>query len=178
MNNLSKYHLDLDNLIQLGYDMLENLISRRGEETTETHYHGWVEVPLDTEGDIENPEISSRDADGQVHTEWGKPIETYYQGWYSECHQLIKQLLPARLDEFEELYLGSKPRSGIDPTNFGIQHWLLGMRVGAGTLVPKQGPDRNQETELVTGKLQHQIGITDSVKRKFQSSLFDIKQMV
>ena len=178
MNNLSKYQLDLDLLFRLGQDMLENLLSRRGEETTEPHYRGWVEVPPDPARDMQNPENSPLEGDGQAHVEWGKSIETHYQGWYSECHQLIKQLLPDRLDEFRELYLGSKPKSGIDPTNFGIQHWLLGMRVGTGTLVPKQGPDRNQETELMIGKFQHQIGILDSIRRRFQSSLFDIKQML
>lgn len=123
--------------------------------------------------------LISRPADeGQIHAEWEKPIEIHYQGWYSECYELIRQLLPARLDEFKELYLGSKLRSGIDPTNFGIQHWLLGMRVGPGTLIPKQGPDRYQETELMIGKIQHQIGILDSIRRRFRSTLFDIKQMV
>ena len=177
MNNLSKYQLDLDTLVKLGDDMLRNLISRRGKEATETHDQ-WVEVSTDIKEDIENPEISRGADEGEIHTESGEPIESHYQGWYSECHQLIWQLLPARLDEFKELYLGSKRGRGIDPTNFGIQQWLLGMRVGGGTLIPKQGPDMNQETELVIGKLQHQIGILDSTRRRFQSSLFDIKQMV
>ena len=177
MNNLSKYQLDLDTLVKLGDDMLRNLISRRGEEATETHDQ-WVEVSPDIKEDIENPGISRGADKGEIHTESGKPIESHYQGWYSECHQLIWQLLPTRLDEFKELYLGSKRGRGIDPTNFGIQQWLLGMRVGGGTLIPKQGPDMNQETELVTGKLQHQIGILDSIRRRFQSSLFDIKQIV
>ena len=177
MNNLSKYQLDLENLVNLGEDILQNLISRRGDETRETH-HEWMDVPPHIEEDIENPGISSRTDEGQTHTEWGKPIESHYQGWYSECHHLIQQLLPARLDEFKELYLGSKRGSGIDPTNFGIQQWLLGMRVGGGTLIPKQGPDRNQETELVIGKLRHQIGILGSIRQRFRSSLFDIKQMV
>ena len=177
MDNLSKYQLDLDALVKLGDNMLQNLISRREKEATETQ-DKWVEVPPDIKEDIENAGISHGADDGEIHTESGKPIETHYQGWYSECHQLIWQLLPARLDEFKELYLGSKRGRGIDPTNFGIQHWLLGMRVGAGTLVPKQGPDRNQETDLVIGKLQHQIGILESIRQRFQSSLFDIKQML
>ena len=178
MNNLSKYQKDLDTLIQLGDDMLQNLISRQEEGSKETHHRDWVEVPPETGGDIRDTENSHRDSNEQVHEESGRPIETHYQGWYSECHQLIKQLLPHRLEEFKELYLGGKPKRGIDPTDFGIQHWLLGMRVGGGTLVPKRGPDRNQETELVIGKLRHQIGILDSTQQRFQSSLFDIKQMV
>ena len=178
INNLSKYQQDLEILVQLGYDMSENLLSRRGEETAEFHHRGWVEVPPEADEDIQNIENSPRDSNEQAREERGKPIETHYQGWYSECHQLIKQLLPDRLDEFKEIYLGSKPQSGISATNFGIQHWLLGMRVGAGVLVPKQGSDRNHETELVIGKLELQIGILDSIRRRFQSSLFDIKQML
>ena len=110
MSNLNKLQRDLDKLVQLGTEMLE---------------------------DFESVQGSSRTRVSQPETELRKSIETHYQGWYSECYELVKQLLPGRFDEFLELYSGSKHRGGVDATKFGIQHWLLGMGVVGGTLVPR-----------------------------------------
>ena len=151
MSNFDKLQKDLDELVQLGTEMLEDFESEHG---------------------------NSRRKQSQPETESIKSIEAHYQGWYSECFELVKQMLPGRFDEFVELYSGSKHRGGVDATKFGIQHWLLGMSVSGGTLVPSDGFYLSHEPELVLAKLQTQVHILKSIKQRFESSLFDIRQIV
>ena len=151
MDNIAKYQGDLDNLVRLGSEMLE---------------------------DIEHQEASPQRTSRKGPTESGRQLESHYQEWYSECCELVRQLLPNRLDEFKELYLGSKQRGTLDATNYGIQHWLLNMGVLNGVLVPRSAGGTVRDTELTAAKLRQQVGILDSIKQRFQSSLFDIRQIV
>ena len=178
MNNLSRYQEDLDNLVRLGREMLEDIRSQSADKPKETQYQGWIEVPPREDEDAKAPKENPYDTEPQVHTDPRGLIKTHYQNWYSESHELIKQLLPNRMEEFNELYRGSKPSRIFDATHFGIQHWLLGMKVQNGALVPKGDTEEHGETELVAAKLQNQLGILDSIQRRFQSSLFDMRQMV
>ena len=178
MNNLSRYQGDLDNLVQLGHVMLDNIKSPSTDKPKEARYQGWIDVPTGNAGDPEVLNDEPRDTAPWVHPESGESIIAHYQDWYTESRELIKQLLPSRQEEFEELYKGNKPGRIFDATHFGIQHWLLGMKVQNGALVPKGDTEEHGETELATEKLQTQLGILNSIKRRFQSSLFDMRQMV
>ena len=60
-----------------------------------------------------------------------------YQHWYTESSIVIKQLLPDRLTEFEQLYMGDGRRKQIDRTTFNIQDWLRGVRAGSNPLAEK-----------------------------------------
>jgi len=151
MSNLKQLQGDLNKLVQVGNEMLEDFKS----------------VQSTSQRRMNQPETTSR-----------KSIETHYQGWYSECYELVKLMLPSRFDEFVELYSGSRHRGGADATKFGIQHWLLGMGVSGGTLVPNNGYYHSHEPELVLAKLQTQVHILKSINQRFESSLFDIRQIV
>lgn len=101
-------------------------------------------------------------------------FRTNYQTWYSEALYLLKQLLPDRIPDFIKLYEKSKTRKkDISYENYVIEDALQGLHITKGW-----------EKEKVVGadaaipRFQQQLNIISSVKRRFESSLFDIKQLV
>ena len=99
-----------------------------------------------------------------------------YQTWYSEALYLLKQLLPDRIPDFRELYEKSKTRKNISHENYVIGDALLGLQ-----LVRKNqwGIEETVVTPVAAiPKFEQQLSIITSVKRRFESSLFDIKQLV
>lgn len=96
-----------------------------------------------------------------------------YQSWYSEAKVLIKQLLPDRLEDFVLLYEKPKLRKNVTYETYRIQDYLQGLNVTYGWEKKKVvGPD---------GAIPHfeqQLAIVEAVKVRFESSLFDISQLV
>jgi hypothetical protein len=98
-------------------------------------------------------------------------FSTDYQAWYSEAKALIKQLLPDRLDDFARHYEKPKSRKEIDFENYRIEDCLQGLTTSLRG-VKKVGPE---------GGIPHfrqQIAILKAVEKRFESSLFDIQQLV
>ena len=96
-----------------------------------------------------------------------------YQAWYSEAKILVRQLLPDRHSDFIRLYEKPKPRKGITFENYRVEDYLQGLKVIGG--YPKDtivGPD------AAIPHFVQQLAILKSVKARFESSLFDIRQMV
>lgn len=95
--------------------------------------------------------------------------------WYSQSQAVIRQLLPERLDEFEILYKGDLRRKAVDETNCTIQDWLMGVRakseLGFGTKL-------FNDIAIVTMRFRIQLEILRSLEPRFESVLFDIKQLV
>jgi hypothetical protein len=100
-------------------------------------------------------------------------FENSYQSWYSEAKVLIKQLLPDRFDDFVGYYEKPKGRKSISYENYKIEDYLQGTVV-----------TRGFEREVVVGKtaaitvLKQQVEVLRSVLSRFNSSLFDIRQML
>jgi hypothetical protein len=96
-----------------------------------------------------------------------------YQPWYSEAKVLIKQLLPDRLSDFVRHYEKPKPRKEITYENYTIEDYLQGLNV-----------TRGWEKKKVVGQdaaiphFRQQLAILKSVSARFESSLFDIRQLV
>lgn len=162
MENLNKYRDDLANLTNLGAEMFKELASRLERN---------------------NGSGPQGRKDAQASEQQAESVETHYQGWYTESHALIKQLLPDRVNEFKELYMGSGRVKTIDGTNFNIQNWLMGMRAPARSIASgalSARPDRRayQDVEIVAMRVKSQLDILIAVRRRFESSLFDIRQMV
>lgn len=94
-----------------------------------------------------------------------------YQSWYSEAKAVVRQLLPDRLDDFIRHYEKPKTRKQISFENYRIEDALQGLttsRLGEVIAQP-------------SGALPHivqQLAILKSVKKRFDSSLFDIRQLV
>ena len=97
-----------------------------------------------------------------------------YESWYSEAKSLVRQLLPDRLDDFIAHYEKPKARKALTSESYRISDLLTGLSVTAGEY-PKK---------VIVGEyaaiphFNQQLAIVNAVKRRFESSLFDIKQIV
>ena len=100
-------------------------------------------------------------------------FEFEYQRWYSEAIALVRQVLPDRLADFIRHYEKPKGRKDITYENYRIEDYLQGIRV-----------TRGYQKEVVVAKsaaipqFQQQQAIVAAAEARFESSLFDIKQMV
>ncbi len=96
-----------------------------------------------------------------------------YQAWYSEALVLLKQLLPDRVQDFVRHYEKPKGRKEITLENYKIEDYLQGLSI-----------TRTYSKETVVGpgaaisQLRQQVGILKSVKARFESSLFEIRQLM
>lgn len=86
---------------------------------------------------------------------------------------LIKQILPDRLSDFVRHYEKPKPRKDITYENYRIEDYLQGLNITRGWEKEKVvGPD------AAIPHFRQQAAILKSVKGRFESSLFDICQLV
>ncbi|GAH74890.1 unnamed protein product, partial [marine sediment metagenome] len=97
-----------------------------------------------------------------------------YQSWYSESLVLLKQLLPDRVSDFTKSYEKPKTRrKEITYENYVIEDALQGLRI-----------TRGWQKEKVVGadaalpRFTQQLNIIKAINKRFESSLFDIKQLV
>ena len=155
ISNLERYRKDLDALIILGNNLFLSL----------------------------QRDCSGNDFDQQIKKLKGKETKAFldalpnfngkYQQWYSESKALVRQLLPDRLDDFVRYYEKPKQRKNITYENYTIEDALHGLIVTSGW-----------QKEKVVGKdaaiprLTQQLAIIEAVKQRFESSLFDIQQLV
>ncbi len=96
-----------------------------------------------------------------------------YQAWYSEAKVVVKQLLPDRLADFERHYEKPKPRKDISYENYRIEDYLQGLNVTRGVYKEKV-----VGTDAAIPHFQQQLAILKSASLRFESSLFDIRQLV
>lgn len=100
-------------------------------------------------------------------------FDSEYQAWYSEAQVLIKQLLPDRLSDFIRYYEKPKGRKEISFESYRIEDYLQGLHVTRGYQKEKVvGPD------AAIPHFRQQLAILNSVMARFESSLFDIRQLV
>lgn len=95
---------------------------------------------------------------------------TGYDIWYSEALLVIKQIIPDRLADFVKQYKDEK-RKEIDFLTYGISDYLLGLRTSRGGQAVA-----NQSAAIP--KMQNQITILKSAQKRFDSQLFDIKEVI
>jgi hypothetical protein len=93
--------------------------------------------------------------------------------WYSEARALIRQLLPDRLADFVRHYEKPKPRKDITAENYRIEDYLQGLTVTRGYLNEKV-----VGLEAAIPHFREQLSILKAVAQRFESSLFDIRQLV
>ncbi len=88
---------------------------------------------------------------------------------------LVRQPLPDRLSDFVRHYEKPKPRKDITHENYVIEDYLQGLHVNRTQGAWKEkvvGPDS------AILRFRQQLAILKSVKARFESSLFDIRQLV
>ena len=102
-------------------------------------------------------------------------LERNYQHWYTESSAAIKQLLPARLTEFKELYMPNGRRKEINVEAFNIQDWLNGIRSHKDLVRTISSTD---DFECVIMRFRNQLEILRSSEVALDSALINIKQFV
>ncbi len=118
--------------------------------------------------------VISKDNKGKdAATEMELDFDGKYQGWYTQSYAVIKQLLPDRLAEFEQLYKGDGRRKEINSSTYNIQDWLTGVRAGM-----RNGQKAFHDESVMFMRLLNQLNILKSLEARFDSSLFDIRQLV
>ena len=165
ISNLEKYKKDLENLIVRG-DHLEHAFEY-------DFYQDYVIKCLEKK--FQN--------DSDKKTKIDKIIKqlpnfyTNYQQWYSESLVLIRQLLPNRENDFIDFYKKPKNRK----QNIGCEIYTIEDALLRLTITKKDpfGVEKiTADKTLAYSKFQQQLSILKSLERKFESSLFDIKQLV
>ncbi len=102
-------------------------------------------------------------------------FESRYQEWYTEAQALIRQLLPDRAAEFRNLYEADPKRKTLGTLSFAIQDWFKGMRIAPDG---RTGVKAFDDLAAVAMRFNMQREIVRSVVRRFESSLFDIRQLL
>ena len=107
-----------------------------------------------------------------------KTLENDYHDWYTEAFQLIKQIIPDRLEEFKYLYMGDGTEEGREGYSYKISHWLLGYKSPTYRNYSGQITREFSDAEIVFERFRNQALILQSALRRFDSSLFNIKQVL
>lgn len=157
LSNLTKYKSDLDRLIQSG-NVLDTAIQ-------------FECLPGSFEEHFQKMKLSAAKI-----SEFKKEIPRFsekYEDWYSESKSVIQQLLPERLNDFVTLYEKPRTRKEISFENYVVRDYLQGLSITRGYHKEKVvGP------EAAIPQFRQQLNILKSVQGRFESSLFDIKQIV
>src|SRR6266446_7584275 len=146
--NLERFKSEIKKLILLGTEMQLDLTS---ETLTDDEKKKYEKTTKEVKGSFQNN----------------------YQKWYSQVCAVVKQLLPDRHVEFVNLYHGDGRRKQIDAVTYNIQDWLNGIRAGEGIY----GKSYN-DLAIVSMRFNTQRDILDAAETRFESSLFDIAQLV
>jgi hypothetical protein len=155
LSNLERYKKDLDALIDKGNQL-----------------HNAIQYEYFTEEFTQQ----AKEKLGKKSKDFLKNIPSFkdeYQPWYSEAKMLIKQLLPDRLSDFVRYYDKPRPRKDITYENYRMEDYLQSLTITRGYIKEKVvGP------EAAIPQFRQQLAILNSVKARFESSLFDIRQLV
>ena len=95
-----------------------------------------------------------------------------YQAWYSEAKAVIRQILPDRLDDFVRHYEKVKGRKTLSYDTYRMEDYLQGLRVTGWNGEKVVGPDAGAP------HFEQQRNILKSASMRFESSLFEIRQLV
>lgn len=159
ISNIEKYKKDLEKLITDGTRLLYAM--------------AYAHDPAETEKQI--IKVYGLKTKNEVKDFIGKlPAFNYrYQFWYSESLAVIKLLLPDRIIDFIKYYEKPKNRKDVNYGNYTIEDYLQGLTV-------TRGWEKNKVVSMDAAipQFQQQLHILQSAKRRFESSLFDIKQLI
>jgi hypothetical protein len=97
-------------------------------------------------------------------------FKSEYEKWYSEALEVIKQVLPSRYDDFKHLYKVEK-RKDVDYLTYTMSDYMIGLRLTRGSHIVV-------DTKAALPKFEQQMKILKAAERRFESSLFEIKQLL
>ncbi|MYE43213.1 MAG: hypothetical protein F4X79_04195 [Acidobacteria bacterium] len=157
MSNLDRYRKDLESLVSTG-DQLVNSIQ------AECHPKEFLAAAKKKLG-----------ARAEAFVAGLPSFAATYQRWYSEAQVLVRQLLPERLADFVRHYEKPKSRKNITFENYRIEDTLQGLEITRSIGLEKK---RVVGPEAGIPHFQQQLAILRAVEARFESSLFDIRQLV
>lgn len=160
--NLDRYRKDLDSLVAMG-DQLHHAMQA---ECFPDEFRKKLEQTFKEEHGDQAKELTKK-----VINSLPSFSETY-QSWYSEAKALIRQMLPDRLSDFVRHYEKPKPRKELTSESYRIEDYLQGLSTSRWGGEKVTGPD------AAIPHFRQQLAILKSVKARFESSLFDIRQLV
>jgi len=147
-SNLSKYKSDLQHLIDKGRLL----------------YYGMA-LDLDIGDDKSKKELKALAKEIKIPS-----FKQEYETWYSEAQQVIKQIIPDRLNDFIKLYKEEK-RKEITYLTYTISDYMIGLRTS-------RFGETVADSSAAFPKFEQQLNILKSAEQRFESSLFDIKQIL
>jgi hypothetical protein len=149
--NLTKYKTDLETLLSLGKKMRADLHGRHLRESAK---------------------LSAEKK--KLYEELHGTFEREYQKWYTQACAVVRQLVPDRLSELQELYKGDGKRKATTSQTYNIQDWLNGTRAGK----QYSGEKYYDDFAIVLMRFETQHAIVEAVATRFESSLYDIRQLL
>lgn len=151
--NLTKHKNDLAKLLALGEGMNTDLTLRAVEKSGKHKIDKGLK---------------------ELQEKFKGSFEKNYQKWFTETTAIIRQVIPDRLLEFEILYKGEGKRKEVNSLTYTIQDWLTGVRSGA----KYTGEKYFDDFTVISMRFNTQLEILKSVEIRFESSLFEIRQIV
>jgi len=149
--NLDRYKEDVARLVALG-TQLQNAM-------------GYLIDPKEVKRQL--AESSGKD-NVQAFLDKLPPFNATYEIWYSTSLALIRQLLPDRLADFIALYEVPKNRKMLTHSSYTMIDFLHGTQRADGSVTISAGYP----------KFQNQLSILKACAARFESSLFEIRQIV
>jgi hypothetical protein len=154
-SNLDRFKSDLDKLIDLGNKLQISMF-------LETHATAMRKQLMEAHKTKEKTDAFIAELPN---------FNSVYERWYSESIAVLRQLLPDRVSDFIQHYEPSKTRKELTYTTYRIRDYLHSITV-------------TRLGETVVGKTaanshyQQQLSILMAARARFESSLFDIRQML
>ena len=93
-----------------------------------------------------------------------------YEKWYSISMQVIKQVIPDRLDDFKRQYRDEK-RKSTDYLTYGVADYMIGLR-------STRGYEVLVDSTAAVPKFQQQLNILKSAQTRMESSLYDMAEIL
>lgn len=156
LNNIRKYEHDLEHLII------------RGGQLQNSMYFKCMPSEFEEQFKRESPKDDFKKFAASLPN-----FDSKYQSWYSEAIAVVKLVLPDRIEDFVQLYEKPKGRKQVSFENYSIEDSLTGL-----TTVRGWGKEKIVGPEAAIPRFQQQLAILQSCKKRFESSLFDIKELL
>lgn len=154
-SNIDRFKKDLDSLVARG-QLLEYAMQR--------------EVMGHKEFDAQIKKSLGNKADEFLKTL--PSFKAEYQTWYSEALAVVRQTLPDRLDDFRRHYEKPKSRKDITFENYHMEDFLQGLQV------TRFGREVVVDSSAAIPRFAQQRAILAAAAQRFDSSLFEIRQLV
>lgn len=97
-------------------------------------------------------------------------FKSEYEKWYSLSMQVIKQVLPDRLDDFKKQYKDEK-RKETDFLTYGVSDYMIGLKTSRLGEVLTDG-------KAAFPKFEQQLNILKSAEARMESSLYDMAEIL